>query len=332
MSEVFTLTRRPWWSTLMRRCRSWDACGLLVASSRTAGRSPEPRNVFRSRGPQRNGGRSATDKRSGARPPRTAFAVLRMMLDTEVRDGVVTQNVASTIARPKVDRQETGCLSPAELLSVLDGHRLEPSRAPARQHRTEDLLGPRAALDRPGPQRATAPGDWHRPSGRWPSRADRAKSQRSRRTLPLSPALVEALPSRRKGAGSRAAPGGDLMDGDQPWGLDHQARPTARPAERCPGFTGESRRCRRRRATALPPVPALRSLCQLASGAVSVRAVSEVLGHSSTSITAHTHGHVMDSAKAHALGVVDDVLWVNCRPKLPHNNCRGPVPIVGLGL
>ncbi len=46
----------------------------------------------------------------------------------------------------------------------------------------------------------------------------------------------------------------------------------------------------------------------LASGAVSVRTVSEVLGHSSTSITADTYGHVMDSAKAHALGVVDDVL------------------------
>jgi integrase len=55
----------------------------------------------------------------------------------------------------------------------------------------------------------------------------------------------------------------------------------------------------------------------LASGAVSVRTVSEVLGHSSTSITADTYGHVMDSAKAHALGVVDDVLWVNRRP-----NCR----------
>ena len=45
-----------------------------------------------------------------------------------------------------------------------------------------------------------------------------------------------------------------------------------------------------------------------ASGAVSVRTVSEVLGHSSTSITADIYGHVMDSAKAHALGVVDDVL------------------------
>ena len=46
----------------------------------------------------------------------------------------------------------------------------------------------------------------------------------------------------------------------------------------------------------------------LASGAVSVRTVSEVLGDSSTSITADTYGHVMDSAKVHALGVVDDVL------------------------
>jgi integrase len=41
----------------------------------------------------------------------------------------VTQNVASTIARPKVDRQEAEYLSPAELHTVLDalhGHRLVP--------------------------------------------------------------------------------------------------------------------------------------------------------------------------------------------------------------
>jgi len=46
----------------------------------------------------------------------------------------------------------------------------------------------------------------------------------------------------------------------------------------------------------------------LASSTVSVRTVSEVLGHSATSITAVTYGHVMDSAKAHALGIVADVL------------------------
>ena len=46
----------------------------------------------------------------------------------------------------------------------------------------------------------------------------------------------------------------------------------------------------------------------LGSGAVSVRTVSEVLGHSSTSITSDVYGHVMESAKAHALRLVDDVL------------------------
>ena len=70
-----------------------------------------------------------TDEPVSGATRRTAFAVLRMMLDTAVRDGVVTQNVASTIARPKVDRQEADYLSPAELRTVLDalhGHRLEP--------------------------------------------------------------------------------------------------------------------------------------------------------------------------------------------------------------
>ena len=91
-------------------------------------------------------------------------------------------------------------------------------------------------------------------------------------------------------------------------GLHHRVRPTARPAERGPGI-------QRALASAGVDVPARFHLfrhsaasAMLASGAVSVRTASEVLGHSSTSITADTYGHVVQSAKAHALGVVDDAL------------------------
>ena len=91
-------------------------------------------------------------------------------------------------------------------------------------------------------------------------------------------------------------------------GLHHRLRPAARPAERGQGY-------QRALAAAGVDVRARFHLfrhsaasAMLASCAVSLRTVSEVLGHSSTSITADTYGHVMDSAKAHALGVVDDVL------------------------
>ena len=57
-------------------------------------------------------------------------------------------------------------------------------------------------------------------------------------------------------------------------------------------------RGRCRRAGAVPPAPALRSPAMLAEGAVSVRTASEVLGHSTTWITADTYGHVAQDAKA----------------------------------
>ncbi len=41
----------------------------------------------------------------------------------------------------------------------------------------------------------------------------------------------------------------------------------------------------------------------LADGKVSMRTASEILGHSSTALTADTYAHVMPEAKAHALGV-----------------------------
>ena len=242
---------------------------------------------------------------------RTAFAVLRMMLDTAVRDGVVIQNVASTIARPKVDRQEADYLSPAQPRTVLDalnGHRLEPLMLllASTGLRIGEALALRwTDLDLDAP-RLRVTGTVRRVGGRVERTAP--KSQRSRRTLPLSPAVVEALRSWRKVQAAERLRAGTSWEGDQTWVFTTELRPTARPAERGRGY-------QRALAAAGVDVRARFHLfrhsaasAMLASGAVSVRTVSEVLGHSSTSITADTYGHVMDSAKAHALGVVDDVL------------------------
>lgn len=46
----------------------------------------------------------------------------------------------------------------------------------------------------------------------------------------------------------------------------------------------------------------------LADGKVSMRTASEILGHSSTALTADTYAHVLPEAKAHALGVVGDAI------------------------
>ena len=144
------------------------------------------------------------------------------------------------------------------------------------------------------------------------------KSQRSRRTLPLSPAVVEALRSWRKVQAAERLRAGTSWEGDQAWVFTTESG-------RLLDQRNAARAYQRALAAAGVDVPARFHLfrhsaasAMLASGAVSVRTVSEVLGHSSTSITADTYGHVMDSAKAHALRRRRRrALRVNCRP-----NCR----------
>lgn len=61
MSDVFTLTRRPSWSTLMLRCLSWAGSGWPAPSSRRAGPWLGPRNGSRFRGPRLHGGRAGIE-------------------------------------------------------------------------------------------------------------------------------------------------------------------------------------------------------------------------------------------------------------------------------
>jgi integrase len=134
------------------------------------------------------------------------------------------------------------------------------------------------------------------------------KSQRSRRTLPLSPALVEALRSWRTVQAAERLRAGTSWEGTQAGFFTTESARLLDQRNATRAYQGAL-------AAAGVQVPARFHLVRhspasamLASGAVSVRTVSEVLGHSSTSITADTYGHVMDSAKARALGVVDDPL------------------------
>lgn len=50
---------------------------------------------------------------------RSAFGVLRLALDTAVRDGLVARNVAALVRRPGVDRNEARHLSADELIALL---------------------------------------------------------------------------------------------------------------------------------------------------------------------------------------------------------------------
>jgi integrase len=54
---------------------------------------------------------------------RTAYTVLRAILDTAVRDGAIGVNPAATIKRPKVTSKEAAHLTPAQVAELLDAAR-----------------------------------------------------------------------------------------------------------------------------------------------------------------------------------------------------------------
>ncbi len=132
---------------------------------------------------------------------RMVFAVLSLMLGTAVRDEAVTRNVCADLDRPKVDTAEADYLTPDQLrrvLAAMEGHRLQPlvlllastglriGEALALRWRDMDLDAHRLRVTGTiqhvgGEVRRTAP-----------------KSARSQRSLPLSPAVVEALRGWRK--------------------------------------------------------------------------------------------------------------------------------------
>jgi integrase len=132
---------------------------------------------------------------------RTTYTVLRAALDAAVRDGLIARNPAAAVHRPGVARAEARHLDAAELAAVLDAAKasryhlalvliaatgLRRGEALALKWTDVDLdaglIRVRGTLGRvDGELTTTEP-----------------KTDRSRRTVPLSPAIVEALRAHRK--------------------------------------------------------------------------------------------------------------------------------------
>jgi integrase len=224
------------------------------------------------------------------------------------------RNVVREVDRPKVDRAEADYLTPAQLRSVLDalrGNRIEPlilllASTGLRVGEALALRWSDVDLDAE-PPRLRVTGTVRRVAGRVERTAP--KSQRSRRTLPLSTAVVDSLRSWRKAQASERLRAGTSWEGDQPWVFTTES---GRPLDQ----RNAARAYARALATAeLAGIPArfhvLRhsvASAMLANGAVSIRTASEILGHSTTNLTADLYAHVAQDAKVTALGVVDAAL------------------------
>lgn len=236
---------------------------------------------------------------------RTDYTILRSILDSAVRDGLVARNVAEQVDRPRRVRKEAVCLPPAQVVALLKAVR--PSRhwmpiylMAATGMRRGEVLGLRwKDIDLTAGTIAitgTLTG-----SGQNIKRIPTPKTKASFRTLPLGPELTQMLKDRLAEQVEHRRKAANLWEGDE-----HDLVFTTEVGKPLDG-----RNVLRTLQTAaqnldLPKSTSLHTLrhsaatMMLESG-VHLKLVSAILGHSDTAITADIYGHAPDAAQRVAL-------------------------------
>ncbi len=243
---------------------------------------------------------------------RTAHTVLRLMLATAVRDGVVGRNVCDQVDRPRIDTPEADYLTATQLrevLAAMSGHRLEPlilllATTGLRIGEGLALRWSDLVLDA-DPPRLRVTGTVRVVGGL--TQRTPPKSLRGRRSLPLSPVVVVVLRA------WHAVQSAERLRAGTAWHRSDYVFTTT--SGRLLDQRNAARSYARALAVAGVELPARFHLLRhtaasimLADGAVSVRTASEVLGHATTSITADVYGHVAQQAKMAALDVIAGAL------------------------
>lgn len=225
---------------------------------------------------------------------RSTYTVLRAGLDGAVRDGLLAKNPAAAVKRPGVERVEAKHLdrrAVAQVLAAADGSRYHPAlvlvaATGLRRGEVLALAWDRVDLDAAVLKVAATIG---RIGGQLVISAP--KTERSRRTVPLSPAVVELL---RKHRAAQAAE--RLRAGDQ-WqdsglvfttelGRPVDPRNLLRTMEIAAKAAGVGD-------VGLHTIRHSAAVAWLEQG-VHIKAVADLLGHSSIAITGDIYGHTSD--------------------------------------
>lgn len=224
---------------------------------------------------------------------RSAYTVLRAGLDGAVRDGLLAKNPAAAVKRPGVERAEAKHLDQsavAQVLAAAEGSRYHSALVliAATGLRRGEVLA--LAWDRVDLDAATlkVTATIGRIDGQLVISAP--KTERSRRTVPLSPAIVEVL---RKHKVTQAAE--RLRAGNQ-WqnsglmfttelGAPVDPRNLLRVVETAAKAAGVE--------TDLHTIRHSAAVAWLEAG-VHIKAVADLLGHSSVAITGDIYGHTSD--------------------------------------
>jgi integrase len=235
---------------------------------------------------------------------RSAYTILRAILDTAVRDGALARNPAAAVKRPKVTAKEAAYLTPeqvrtlleaakksryAPLFSLLVNTGLRRGEALALQWSnvdTEDsLLRVRGTL-------ARVDGDLIVTS---------TKTAKSKRSIPVSEATARLLRDIRKQqlkdrlkAGSvwHQTPYVFTTEDGQPCDPRNALRALKSAATKA-GMTGVGLHTLRHSAATV-----------MLTNGISLKVVSEILGHASIAITGDVYGHVSPDVSREALATL----------------------------
>lgn len=223
---------------------------------------------------------------------RQTYTVLRAVLDTAVRDGLVARNVAATIKRPKVEAREARYLSRTEIRQLFQA---------AQGYRNSSLITLLAFTGlRRGEALALKWEDVDLKAGTLRVRGTLArinrglvvtepKTNRSKRSVSLGPAVVEDLRAHRQEQAEEQLRAGPAWQGEG-YVFTNEVGGPVDPRNALRSLSAAAKRAgledvnlhtlRHSAATAM------------LTGGVPLPAVSKMLGHSSIAITGDVYAHV----------------------------------------
>jgi integrase len=240
---------------------------------------------------------------------RTAYTVLRAVLDTALRDKAIAQNQAQAVRRPKVTGKEAAYLTPDQVRSLLvaaEGSRYAPLFAllvNSGLRRGEALALHWSDIDF-GAKLLRVRGTLARVDGELV--VTETKTAKSRRVIPLSPTAEKVLRDMRTRQMAERLRTGPLWQ-PTPYAF------TTELGERCdPRNALRALKAAAKRAN-LPSTVGLHTLRHSAasvmlSAGVPLKVVSEIFGHASVAITGDVNGHVSPDVSREALTRLSDAL------------------------
>lgn len=248
---------------------------------------------------------------------RMTYTVLRAILDTAVRDGLLAVNVAAAVKRPTASRRADGRdearhLTPAEVRRVLDAAAGTRYAAPlsliaATGLRRGEALAVRWIDVNLDAGTLAVTGTLGRGSGKLERTSP--KSVRSRRTLALTPGVVAVLRRQRIAqleakmkAGSRWVDTGYVFTTEIGTPIDPRnvLREFVAAVDRA-GIDGDG--------VGLHTLRHSAATAMLDAG-VPLHVVSRLLGHSSVAITGDVYGHAGDARQRDAVDVLATALGI----------------------